>query len=171
MAGKHLISFFPTERDAQDAFNQVTLAGLSTDEISLIMKDKRQDKKSEMSEPFDEENVVGSVYGVIDAIEGADLDTEPVDLPGLGEVIIAGPLLSLSDDPDLEQEEVEDMDIKFIHLLKDIGINNADLAAFKQRLESGQIIALYPYEKEDRVEMATIFSDNGGDLYRNEVLE
>ena len=88
-----ILAFFNNEQDLQKAMNSIVQAGYDTINVSLIMIDKSKREESPTIDPFDEENPMSDAYGTIWSIDSEELDTEPINVPGFGEIVVAGPIV------------------------------------------------------------------------------
>ena len=161
---KKIIAFFNNERDAQQAFNSITEAGFDTDNISLVLSDKNKGEnldpaEQHAEEQFDENEEFEQTQGVLWPIEAQDLDTEALSVPGIGAVIVAGPILER-----ISLEDLDNLEEKFDSALTELGIPTQELTAFKTRINARQILAVMVVEDENYDEIAAIFSDAGSDL-------
>jgi hypothetical protein len=99
MAGKNTASFaiFPTRTAAESAVDQLTTAGFSNDDVSVLMSDKQgsKDFATEKNTKAPEGTVTGvGVGGVVGGTLGLLAGIGALAIPGVGPLIAAGPIMA-----------------------------------------------------------------------------
>jgi hypothetical protein len=99
MAGKNTAAFaiFPTRTAAESAVDQLTTAGFSNDDVSVLMSDKQgsKDFATEKNTKAPEGTVTGvGVGGVVGGTLGLLAGIGALAIPGVGPLIAAGPIMA-----------------------------------------------------------------------------
>jgi hypothetical protein len=99
MAGKNTAAFaiFPTRMAAESAVDQLTTAGFSNDDVSVLMSDKQgsKDFATEKNTKAPEGTVTGvGVGGVVGGTLGLLAGIGALAIPGVGPLIAAGPIMA-----------------------------------------------------------------------------
>jgi hypothetical protein len=99
MAGKNTAAFaiFPTRSEAELAVNQLTAAGFSSQDVSVLMADKSgtKDFATEKNTKAPEGTTTGAgVGGTIGGTIGLLAGIGAIAIPGVGPLIAAGPIMA-----------------------------------------------------------------------------
>lgn len=99
MAGKNTAAFaiFPSRTVAEEALNQLTAAGFSTQDVSVLMADKSgtRDFATEKNTKAPEGTTTGAgVGGTVGGTLGLLAGIGALAIPGVGPLIAAGPLMA-----------------------------------------------------------------------------
>ena len=160
-----ILAFFNNEQDLQKAMNSIVQAGYDTINVSLIMIDKSKREESPTIDPFDEENPMSDAYGTIWSIDSEELDTEPINVPGFGEIVVAGPIVEELDKTEFD-EDIEVEKRRFDEAVKLFGVDDENINDFENRINSGQIlVSMKLDEGTNKEEIEMYFSDQGATLY------
>ena len=98
MAGKNTAAFaiFPTRAAAEQAVNQLTTAGFSTQDVSVLMSDRTgtKDFATEKNTKAPEGTTTGvGVGGAVGGTIGLLAGLGAIAIPGIGPLIAAGPIM------------------------------------------------------------------------------
>jgi len=161
---KHLIAFFSKEADAQRTLNELTEAGLSTDNLSMIMLDNK-DSNKKMLTPYDENDEMAQGEGVINPLDAESTDLSSFTIPGIGEIIVAGALSKNFEDEELElNNEVKQENDYLYNILDNLQVEKEDIHTLQNRIKNGEILITIPVEDDNKEEITLIFTDNDGDI-------
>src|SRR5258706_1829224 len=115
----YIIAFFTVEKDLQQALNSIVQAGFDTADVSMIMKDKEKES-DEVKPPYDENDPMNEAEGTMWAVDAEEVDTAPISIPGVGEVVVSGPLLDVLDKTEGDVDSTDEIQGKYDQLIDDL---------------------------------------------------
>lgn len=155
---KTIVAMYASEIDAQKSINLFTSKGLDTDELSAIFSNKGNDEEIDSYESSDDEEdfVDDEPVGLIEPLEGIELNGSTLELGGDGDFIVAGKLSAEHEDSSVGTDSDEILELDAI--LLDLGIEAADLEAYENRIKAGEVLVTISTE-ENYEEIREILGD------------
>ncbi len=137
---KTIVGMFETRNDAEDAIHRLQAAGFSRESIGVAMKDTRESGDLASSEGANDLSAEGATAGVLSgagvgALVGLALVGSSILLPGLGTVLIGGPIAA-----GLTGAAVGAASGGLIGGLVGAGIPEDEASEYQSRIERGHIL-------------------------------
>jgi hypothetical protein len=164
MAGKNTAAFaiFPTRADAERALNQLTAAGFSSQDVSVLMADKSgtKDFATEKNTKAPEGTATGAgVGGGIGGTLGLLAGIGALAIPGVGPLIAAGPIMAT-----LAGVGVGGAIGGIVGALVGMGIPEYEAKRYQGRVEEGGILVSVHCDSSEEVSRAKdILKSAGGE--------
>ena len=164
MAGKNTAAFaiFPSRSEAELAVNQLTAAGFSSQDVSVLMADKSgtRDFATEKNTKAPEGTTTGAgVGGTIGGTIGLLAGIGAIAIPGVGPLIAAGPIMAT-----LAGVGVGGTVGGLIGALVGMGIPEYEAKRYEGRVKDGGILVSVHCDSSEEVSRAKdILKSAGGD--------
>ena len=164
MAGKNTAAFaiFPSKSEAELAVNQLTAAGFSSQDVSVLMADKSgtRDFATEKNTKAPEGTTTGAgVGGTVGGTIGLLAGIGAIAIPGVGPLIAAGPIMAT-----LAGIGVGGTVGGIIGALVGMGIPEYEAKRYEGRVKDGGILVSVHCDSSDEVSRAKdILKGAGGD--------
>jgi hypothetical protein len=164
MAGKNTAAFaiFPSRSEAEIAVNQLTAAGFSSQDVSVLMADKSgtRDFATEKNTKAPEGTTTGAgVGGTIGGTIGLLAGIGAIAIPGVGPLIAAGPIMAT-----LAGLGVGGAVGGVVGALIGMGIPEYEAKRYEGRVKEGGILVSVHCDSSDEVSRAKdILKGAGGD--------
>jgi hypothetical protein len=164
MAGKNTAAFaiFPSRSEAEIAVNQLTAAGFSSQDVSVLMADKAgtRDFATEKNTKAPEGTTTGAgVGGTIGGTIGLLAGIGAIAIPGVGPLIAAGPIMAT-----LAGLGVGGAVGGVVGALIGMGIPEYEAKRYEGRVKDGGILVSVHCDSSDEVSRAKdILKGAGGD--------
>ena len=164
MAGKNTAAFaiFPSKSEAELAVNQLTAAGFSSQDVSVLMADKSgtRDFATEKNTKAPEGTTTGAgVGGTVGGTIGLLAGIGAIAIPGVGPLIAAGPIMAT-----LAGIGVGGTVGGIIGALVGMGIPEYEAKRYEGRVKDGGILVSVHCDSSDEVSRAKdILKAAGGD--------
>ncbi len=166
MSKKTILAIFANVEDAQKTLDEITGHGFDAQNASIITLDTKEYPEAEVdSTDYDSELEDFSepeTQGTIDPIVGLDVNQGPVTIPGVGDVILAGPLASMLDSEDIGVDvDPAENTYQLDELLNEIGISIEETTSYEIAIRNGSTFVAMPVDEKNLEEVEMLFSDNG----------
>lgn len=168
MSTRQIVGLFKEIEDAQTALNSLTSAGLENT-VSLITKNERQGLEPEENDEDYETELDGGmreVRGLIDPLSSGEFGNVEVVIPNVGDMIFAGPIASIVEESNLEEEVASENlpELEFTKILKTMGFSYDDSTFIENYMKNNYVLLSVEVDEESKEEISTIFSDAGAEL-------
>lgn len=168
---KTVIGLFSHKDDANDAIKQLRDSGFASEDISIVVKDTSI--KEEMEQTKGEQVVEGAAGGaatggVIGGILGLIAGVTAITLPGLGALLIAGPLAAALGLTGAAATTVSGAITGavaggLVGGLVSLGLPQEQAERFEERIGRGDILLSVDTRDKDEDAARTIYADNNAE--------
>ncbi len=162
-----IVGVFNSERDASHAIEDLKKSGYSTNDISVITRDKKDMRKLEdETGTMAPEGAAGGAAtgGVLGGIGGLLAGLGALAIPGIGPLLAAGPLAAT-----LAGAAVGAAGGGLVGGLIGLGIPENEAKEYDEAVDSGGILVIVDSEDAKRGEISRIFRDNNSTNRRHEM--
>lgn len=171
---KTILGIFSERNDAEEAIYDLEATGYKTKDISIIMRDQGEREKLAHNTGANvaEGAVTGATTGgVIGGIAGLLIGIGAIAIPGIGPLLIGGPIASALGLTGAAASTVSGaitgaLAGGLVGVLVGIGISEEDARIYEERIREGGILVAVPAQLGMEEEVREILSENGADQIR-----
>lgn len=161
-----VLGIFPQENDAEDAIAELQKKGFNPKDISIVMKDKRQQHVVEENTGANvaEGTLSGATTGaVVGGVAGLLAGTV---MPGLAGFLIGGPIgaalgLTGAAATTVSGAATGAVAGGLLGALTGLGVSDDEAKVYEQRVNEGGILVAVPVTQQNTEEVRTILSEKG----------
>lgn len=164
-----VLGVFTNRSDAEEAIRDLQKNGYSTDDISIIMKDKQDTGK--MSEPVEGAVSGATTGGVLGGLAGLLIGIGAITIPGIGAILIGGPIaaaLGLGGAAAITFSGALTGALAggLVGGLVGMGIPEDEARIYEDRIREGAVLIAVP-SKDNSTQAKQILEDHGADQVRS----
>lgn len=171
---KMIFGVFTEIDNAESAINELENGGFDPKEISIVMKNNEDAKVIQTNTGA---NIAGGAASgattgaVIGGLAGLLIGIGAIAIPGIGALLIAGPLVASLGFTGAAASTVAGATTGavaggLIGALMKLGIPEADAKVYEERVKSGAILVAVPEMNGQHVEASTILTNHGAEQVR-----
>ncbi|HXS15471.1 MAG TPA: general stress protein [Candidatus Saccharimonadales bacterium] len=171
---KTVLGIFDNRMDAESAIDDLEASGYQTRDISILMRDRNDAEFAKSSGTIVADNTVtGAVTGgVIGGIAGLLIGIGAIVVPGVGALLIGGPLAAALGATGAAATTVSGAVTGvfaggIIGALIGLGVAPEDAKDYEERIRNGGILVAVPAQTGQEEEVSAILEDNHADKIRS----
>ncbi len=166
-----IIGVFANRADADGAIDDLRHAGYHPQDISIVMRDNEEVRKTTVASPPGEGVATGATTGaIIGGIAGLLIGIGAIAIPGIGAVLIGGPIAAALGATGAAVTTISGAATGavaggIIGLLGGLGVPEEEARGYEERIRQGAILVAVSAQ-DDSVRVKNILEDNNAEKIR-----